>query len=130
MPMKKVLIVKGTTRFDVYELRDMLRSRGIACVDCRWDEVGGFPDEYDLAVHFGLDDWEKNKAHLFLSTVRRAVGPDAKLLVVSQWDRVLMTKEHLKEKYGAEYFSRGDSHLTLLDTVLGMLKEEAKTAPC
>lgn len=130
MERKKVLLVLGTGGIDMYDLPEFyLRKMGIECVNERWDRISGPPGRYDLAVLFGLDDRDRNKAHLLAGTVRRAIGPHVKLLIVSKWGGLLITQEHMKELYGAEYFPRNSPLPALADLVLSMLAEDAKTAP-
>jgi hypothetical protein len=122
----KVLIVKGTTFFDVYDLCEALDGLGVECVAARWNEIEGPPNRYDLAVLFGLSH-NRDVADMYASAVRAAIGERTRLLIVSQWGRKDMA-EPMKEKYGAEYQVRGQPTPNLLAVVLDML-EDAKTAP-
>lgn len=129
--MKKVLLVLGTGGVDMYDLPDFyLKKLGIECVNERWDKITGPPGRYDLAILFGLADKDKKKAHLFAGTVRRAIGPNTKFLIVSKWNSLLITQEQMRELYDAEYFPRNSLMLNLVDVVLEMLGQKAKTAPC
>ena len=122
----RVLVVKGTTLFDVYDLHDALRENGVECATCQWNEVAGLPDRYDLVILFGLSH-NRDVADTYASAVRAAIGEGTRLLIVSQWSPAIMARP-MKERYGAEYEMRGQPILNLLATVLMML-EEAKTAP-
>lgn len=122
----RVLVAKGTTFFDVYDLCEALNELGVECVTVRWNEIEGPPGRYDLAVLFGLSH-NRDVADTYASTVRAAIGGSTPLLIVSQWSRKDMAQP-MKEKYGAEYQVRGQPTRNLLAVVLDML-EDAKAAP-
>lgn len=122
----RVLVVKGTTFFDVYDVCEALNERGVECITVQWDKIAGPPNQYDLAILFGLSH-NRDVADTYASTVRAAIGGQTKLLVVSQWSRQDMARP-MKEKYDAEYQMRGQPTRNLVAFALEML-DQAKTAP-
>lgn len=121
--MSKVLVVIGTGgHFDTTDLPDALRDRGVEYDTIWWNKLAGVAGKYDVAVLLGLSS-SRDGADLRVRTVRAAVGPGTKLLVVSSWGRSIMA-ELMKQKYDAEYLGRDGPDIILTDTVLKMLRKE------
>lgn len=125
--MKKVLLAIGTSNFDLHDLCDALKERGVECTIRHWNGISDPPGHYDLAVLFGLTEY-RVVAEKYASTVREAIGKETTFLIVSTWDPAGMAHP-MKEKYDAQYLRRHEPIRNLLAAVLEML-DEAKTAPC
>lgn len=119
----RVLVVIGTSGFDVHDLCEALAQKGIDCSICHWNAIVDPPGHYDLAVLFGLTEHKVN-ADLYAGTVRKAVG-ETPLIVVSTWLPRIMAA-HMKEAHNAEYLHRHGPLLDLVDTVVSMLAQSKK----
>lgn len=132
--MRKVLIAIGTTGLDVHDVCDEIHSQvrrrakePVECIVKNWNEIVGPAGQYDLAVLYGLDEHYKKKGHLFAKTVRHAIGPTTKFLIIPGWNKILFDREMMGEMYDAAYLSRGN-FVEAAIVILEMLAE-AKTAP-